>query len=421
MKRVMAIIIVLFLFCIVYEFGVLLFIKKYDYSYTFTKDNKKYKIEEIYNYSNKEHLYTIKVNVDKDTFIYLVNHNFRKEKEIIEDLLVYKENNLNCIFPIFKDNVLSNIQCSDNNHKLYSYDYLLQQNDERVLKIKNEIEKNGYSIHSWKETNNETKDLNAIGTTLSYYTDFIPNYNVVVWNYKGVFSINKKETKVNQFLNFDVYDSKYLTLTNSNMYIMNAEEIEPSFDKIYIVNLNDGKQKSIDVLDSSVSTNSYFNGVYQDDIYFIDSNSNTQYKINSKEQKLKVTSKQNKVKYYDGKKLIDKEVSSISNSNIIFYSNAVNEKITKEYNTTDIRKSNNHYYFKTNNGNIYMCLNKKYNNPILLFNNLDFKEWSVVDDTIFGIVGNTLYAYNPKYGLKPIIIYNEFYYHTKNMYGAIRK
>jgi len=205
------------------------------------------------------------------------------------------------------------------------------------------------------------------------------------------------------------------------MYIMNAEEIEPSFDKIYIVNLNDGKQKSIDVLDSSVSTNSYFNGVYQDDIYFIDSNSNTQYKINSKEQKLKVTSKQNKVKYYDGKKLIDKEVSSISNSNIIFYSNAVNEKITKEYNTTDIRKSNDHYYFKTNNGNIYMCLNKKYNNPILLFNNLDFKEWSVVDDTIFGIVGNTLYAYNPTYGLKPIIIYNEFYYHTKNMYGAIRK
>ena len=66
-----------------------------------------------------------------------------------------------------------------------------------------------------------------------------------------------------------------------------------------------------------------------------------------------------------------------------------------------------------------MSLKDNYKNPVLLFNRSNMNEWIVTNDTIFGIIGDTLYAYNYEYGFKPLIKYNEFNYHTDNMFGVI--
>ena len=419
MKRIIAVIVTLFLLCLIYEFGVLLFLKHYEYKYMVTKDKTDYEIIETYNYNNKNHLYDIKITDKKNTFTYLVNHNFNKEKSIIKDLVIYDKNNTKCILPIFKDNIVGDIKCSLND-KIITYNYLEQINNSYKEELKEYIINKGYKLPIFDNKERTTKKLTSSSTSLSYYTDFIPNYNVLVWNYKGVFSINKEKEYINEFLKFDVYDSKYIEYTNKNMYIMNINTNNSNFDQIYAVDIKDGKQTIIDVLEESISTNSYFNGAYNDNVYFFDINNNKQYMINSKNTKVEITSKENKIKYYDGNKMTYKKIESpLANNNIIF-NEEQNKEITKLYNTSDIRKSNNHYYFRTSDGNIYMCLENDYKNPTLLFQKTEFKDWKVCDDTIFGISGNDLYAYNYSYGLKPIVNYSEFTYNTSKMYGVIK-
>jgi hypothetical protein len=177
----------------------------------------------------------------------------------------------------------------------------------------------------------------------------------------------------------------------------------------------------MDVTEYELSTNIYFNGTYKNKVYLLDCSTNKQYKVDIRDERLLEVSKENKVKYYDGDKLKDMKLESISNSNILFSRAIKNDKITKLYDTTDIKENNGHYYFKDKEGNFYRSLNNDYKNSILLFNLNGLEEWSVVNDTIFGIYEDKLYMYDDSYGLYPIIIYNEFTYKTKNMYGvAIR-
>ena len=115
--------------------------------------------------------------------------------------------------------------------------------------------------------------------------------------------------------------------------------------------------------------------------------------------------------------LKDKKVDSINNTKIKFYKNETNFDIKNKYKTDDIRKSNDNYYFKSGD-NIYLVFKDDYSNPLLLFSLAGLKDWTVSADSVFGIVGDTMYAYNSEFGLKDIIKYNEFNYHQKNMYGV---
>lgn len=417
MKKVIAVVVSFFLICLTYEFIVLFFVKHYDYEYIFTKKKTEYKIREKYEYKEGKHLYDITIKDKNNDYIYLINHNYHKEKEILEDLLVYEKDNLKCIFPVFKDKKTSNIVCN-NDGKMVSYTSLVNQNNIFMQEIKEDIIKKGYSIPAFTNKE-ETKEINNLATKLSYYSDFIPNYNIIVWGYKGVFSINKKNAKVNDFLKEDIYDTKYLTIGKKNMYLIDAENGMPSFDKIYAINLKDGNTSIVDVIEKNISSNSYFNGVYNDVVYFTDCNGNNQYKFNEDKDNVEKIDSQGLIKYYDGKNLVNESVDDISNNNIRFNKNIINDNITSIYNTSEIKNSNGHYYFKTSDGNFYLVLKDNYKKPVLLFNKSEMKEWTVVDDTIFGIIGNTLYAYNYNYGFKPLIRYDEFNYHTDNMFGIV--
>ncbi len=416
MKKVISIIVAFLLICLIYEFCVLLFVKRYDYDYTFTKNKQKYSINEKYSYSSGQHNYDITIK-DKDNhkYMYLLNHNYHKEKEIIKDLLIFEKDNTKCIFPVFKDKVISNLVCNIDD-KTYSYTSLNDQNNEFINEIKNKLINKKYKVPAFTN-NEETKEINNLVTKVTYYKDFVPNYNVLVWGYKGVFSINKKEASVNDFLKEDIYDTKYIKASNKNMYVMDVEGEESSFDKIYAINTSDGKTSIIDVIDKNISSNSYFNGIYNNIVYFTDCNGNHQYKFTEGKDNVEKIDSQGLIKYYDGKNLVNESVDDVANNNIVFNNNIINEQITKLYNTSEIKKNNNHYYFKTSDGNFYLVLNNDYKNPILLFNRASMNEWIVENDTVFGIIGNTLYAYNYDYGFKPLIKYDEFNYHTSNMYG----
>ena len=417
MKKIIPIFISLFLLFLFFEFIVTIFVKSYNYKYDFnTNENKKYVVEENYKYTNKKHQYNIKISNNKNTFFYTLNHNYHKNKMIMEDLYTFKKNNIECIFPVFKDNIFSSPECIIDG-KLVSYEYMKKTN-QKIEKLDNFLKNNNYKK---EHLNRKLKNLDGTALSIKYYEDIPEDFNIVVWNYKGFFSINKDKSFNKDIMNFDIYDSRYITKTNDKLYIMNANSDDPGFDKIYTINFSDGTSDKMDVTEYELSTNIYFNGTYKNKVYLLDCSTNKQYKVDIRGERLLEVSKENKVKYYDGDKLKDMKLESISNSNILFSRAIKNDKITKLYDTNDIKENNGHYYFKDKDGNFYRSFNNDYKNSILLFNLNGLEEWSVVNDTIFGIYEDKLYMYDDSYGLYPIIVYNEFAYKRKNMYGvAIR-
>ena len=294
----------------------------------------------------------------------------------------------------------------------------MKKTNQKIEKLDNFLKNNNYKK---EHLNRKLKNLDGTALSIKYYEDIPEDFNIVVWNYKGFFSINKDKSFNKDIMNFDIYDSRYITKTNDKLYIMNANSDDPGFDKIYTINFSDGTSDKMDVTEYELSTNIYFNGTYKNKVYLLDCSTNKQYKVDIRGERLLEVSKENKVKYYDGDKLKDMKLESISNSNILFSRAIKNDKITKLYDTNDIKENNGHYYFKDKDGNFYRSFNNDYKNSILLFNLNGLEEWSVVNDTIFGIYEDKLYMYDDSYGLYPIIVYNEFAYKRKNMYGvAIR-
>ena len=81
----------------------------------------------------------------KRNYNFLINSNFHKDKEILEDLLVYEKDDLKCVFPVFKNNVYTNVVCNIDK-KMVSYDYLKQIGDTRVNVFIERLKKKGYSL-----------------------------------------------------------------------------------------------------------------------------------------------------------------------------------------------------------------------------------------------------------------------------------
>lgn len=420
MKKVIEYLLALALFFLVFQFIVTLFIKEYTYNYIIEKADKTYQITEEFKYKNKKSFYNFKIEENNKVYRYFFSHNYNKKKQVIKDLEVYNNNEFNCIFPIFKDNKYSNIICNDNNNT-YGYAYLKQINDSRLNEFETRLKEKGYNTNLW-ESQSEQKNLDSYKTNLTYYNKFTKNYNFLIWKYNGVYFINNKEAGSKDILgDNDIYEvEKHAISVKDNYLVMDIDENISDFTKIYIIKTKDGSQDFID-LDERLSKNSYFNGVYNNTAYITDPDAKKQYKVNIRKKKLEQIAQSNEQgKYYNGKYLETKTMDELSSSNVYFMDQIISSTITEKYNTTDIRKSNGHYYFKTDNGNVYFKPSEKSNYEILLFNMPNFKEWTVIDDDIFGISNDTLYGYSNEYGLKPLIKYSEFSYHTKNMYSVIK-
>ena len=90
--------------------------------------------------------------------------------------------------------------------------------------------------------------------------------------------------------------------------------------------------------------------------------------------------------------------------------------ITSKYGECSIYEVGNYYYYKTANNTFYRA-NKKYKNAgVALFKVDNISDWKIVNKNILVISDNILYLYNDDYGLKKLILNNEFRYRYKNMF-----
>ncbi|MBQ7790630.1 MAG: hypothetical protein IJ399_05135 [Bacilli bacterium] len=393
-KKEIKVIIILFLLVIPLIFLRKVFIRKYDILY----EKNKYIINEIYEYKNKEHLYEINIKNNKQEITYLLNNDFNKNKKIIKNLKVYKDDNITCLLPIYNQKIEYKLYCLKDDIQVS--DYYLKDN-ESYKKILKKVKK--YKINNFIENNKTTsyKKLKVYDNNISSEDIF------TIWDYKGISIIEKDKTNYIKFLDYDLYDNiktiiydKYFVLFENNHVdgIKNIHYYDLEKDKLKIYNP-----------EIIISKDFYINGVVDNLIYVTDNKTKKEYTIDLKKEEIIQINKANEyLTYYDN------EFKSLTKSDYFMEKQIFNNKkvIDKKISNEEHIKENNIYYFYEDN-NFYRQRTNR--NKELLFSIDEIKEWKIISNKIIFISEDILYLYDDNRGLVPIIQSNELNYNYENI------
>lgn len=413
MKKVLPILVLLAFAAFCYQLIVTFFITEHKISYSLiANDQKHYTISENYKKDGSRHHYSFLITTQnkKKTYAVSIEEDFNKQERVITDVKHYKKNNLECIFPIYKRNRTYDVSCLLDGKQVSSA-YLLEQKNEDYSFIARKFAEEGYEEIYYTTNTPATSEENLL---VSY--DYIPeNYTFAIWNYRGIYILSSEGIENKTFLNDDYYENTlsmgvgkyYVTVNTDN------EKEKLNYYQLIVYNLIDGGKTVVDV---DISQDSYFNGVSDNMLYITDPKEEKQYVLDPSKKEFKELKSPREISNSKSKKAGNDFFSSPKVDSL----RVSNKKIKKLYDTEDIRKNGDDYYFKTDDGKIYRVIQEDYRHPIMICQFDNIKEWQVHDDGVSFIVGDTLYLYTDIYGLKPVLKNSEFQYNSKNIYYFVR-
>lgn len=358
-------------------------IKKHDCTY---KKNG-YNIEEKF-YKTNSHWYDFTIKKKKQSYIFTINKNLKKQKRIIKKIKTYKNKNITCIIPIYKKDIPLNLYCNLDNQQV-SIDYLLKNRKEDFLKIQEKIKK--YKIkYPYEEISK--KNYKKIKV---YNKNILENNVYFIWNYKGIYILKKDKNDYQKILDYDLYDNVMSCIVDK-YYVLFENTSVNGIKNIYYYDFKKNKLKTYKP-EIILSKDTYINGVIDNLIYVTDNKEKKQYIINIKKEKIE-------------------EISNSTNNYIIYK----NEKKTTLNRSDFFQKQqifkntvNGHYTYFQKENKIYK---KKNNKTSLLLELNDIKEWELVGDEIILLSDQTIYSYTEENGLRKILENNELKYNYKNIY-----
>lgn len=413
MKKVLPILVLLAFAAFCYQLIVTFFITEHKINYSLiANDQKHYTISENYKKDGSRHHYSFLITTQnkKKTYAVSIEEDFNKQERVITDVKHYKKNNLECIFPIYKRNRTYDVSCLLDGKQVSSA-YLLEQKNEDYSFIARKFAEEGYEEIYYTTNTPATSEENLL---VSY--DYIPeNYTFAIWNYRGIYILSSEGIENKTFLNDDYYENTlsmgvgkyYVTVNTDN------EKEKLNYYQLIVYNLIDGGKTVVDV---DISQDSYFNGVSDNMLYITDPKEEKQYVLDPSKKEFKELKRPREISNSKLKKAGNDFFSSPKVDSL----RVSNKKIKKLYDTEDIRKNGDDYYFKTDDGKIYRVIQEDYRHPIMICQFDNIKEWQVHDDGVSFIVGDTLYLYTDIYGLKPVLKNSEFQYNSKNIYYFVR-
>ena len=355
-----------------------------------------YKID---NFTIEEHAYKNNmINYDflikhkKNTYVFTREENTNFKKKIIKNIKIYKSNNLECIYPIFKNISSTYIYCT-NNYQQVSINYLIQTNNEDFKIVKNKLKK--YKI-IYPTNNDVAKKYKKIAV---YNKNILDNETIVIWNYKGIYVLNRNKNNYIKIIDYDLYDNIMATITDNYYVIFENTSVE-GITKINYYDMNNNKLKTY-TLKKVISKDSYINGSINDLIYVTDNKKKMQYEIDIKKNTITEVNKNNNI-YITYKNNKKKELSK--------------GDFFKEKQIFDINK--NKYKYKLDNNKIYKYYK---NSSVLLLEMNGIEEWNAINDEIIILKEGIIYSYTDKYGLREIVESNELNYNYKNIYKIWKK
>ena len=400
MKKILTILVILFILLLSFQVISNIFKKEHNIKYSIINNKDSYKVEESFK-TKDNYYFVIKDNKDHIYNFYYKN-NFNKQDKIIRDIKKYSSNNIDCIIPIYKRDLYGNIYCSYKNNT-YTYSYL-KDNEFSIDKITKSIKKDGYYNKKLDESDKVVKKYSN-----NYYIGNVrDNYKFIMWNYTGLDIIDKDGLKRKTiYKKKDLYDNDYSTLVGKYYIVLD----DNSTDKllVYDIELEDKFSGEYNIL-----------GSYNNKLYLVDLDKYIEYEIDPYKDIVEIIGDEDiGYKGFKDSKLISVDTSEFKSNMDKYKINSLidNSKIKKKFNTEEIYKIDNYYYFRSKDNTFYRSSVKYPEEPIRLFRLKEVSDFTIVEKNILVISDNMLYIYNDEVGLKKIIMNNEFRYKYKNMYN----
>ena len=356
-----------------------------------------FNVEEKYTAWDNNYLFNIKN--DKFNLKFDVMTNYNKASNIITKIYYQKENDYECVLPIFKGGkILTDIMCKKDDIVYFAHDL------PNVTDFPNKMQKYGYNK---KDFIDKAKAKNLSASLTLYENNMVDNHYLAMENYKGLTLYNTKEENIKIFEN-DIY-TKPISLFTDKYYIVADYNNEYTFKIFKVINIINGTEKEIRSY-NEISFDSYIQGVVDDDIYLFDKDAKVQYKINLKEETVEKAF--DDIKYYDGswhKMTLNEALDEKKFSNYDAKIDGVNAvKINKYY-----------YIYENNNGKykVYKAYDKKLTQKTFLFETSDINSIIYLNGYIYYRLDNT-FAYFYSKGVRKVLENKELEFNTDLSLGV---
>lgn len=418
MKRILQILILLFVFYYAIQLIFTFIDKGYETTYTRNVDGREISIKEVYsaNQKNERDNYYFEITVDNTTFYIKTYENFKKVKNVISDVKYIKAGDYACILPIYRGNkLLTDIICQNNQTTTYYYN--IKGINTQIDNFANNIE--GYDAKKWVDNESETTKL---GNVFVYKNNLDSGLYLGLTSYRGLYNINDRVSKkiINmEVFNNDIYNQKISTQVN-NYYLVADYNEKYEFNKFHLINIMEKETETI-TSKNKISLNSYIQGVVGNSAYLIDIDNKKQYEIDTKSKKIiEITGENSEIKFYNSGEWENRSIYETIKTEEKFTYHDINlTKFERQYDKIDqIGGDKTGYYYlyqKTDIGyNVYKAYVEKPNNPILLFNTSSMENIRYIDDMVLFVDNNFIKIYSDANGIKNLIRYDELEF-NKNL------
>lgn len=418
MKKYFPILVMMLVLAFIIQFVENKFISNREVTYYIADGDKKYEINEKFNYIDSSDYYDFSIKYGDEQYNYSFNHDFNRQKEVIKSIERFEYDDLSCIFPIYRNNVLGNITCLVGGQQA-SYTFLKQINQKNIDRVVGEIKNLGYTNKIWGEKSDEVEELSTESRSIKVYkNNLLDDYTFLIWNYKGLYLLNKDDLSAKTYFENDHYDNRFSRVVG-NYYvtfdIRSSDDI--SFSQIFYYNLKK-RGHGIIYLNDFTSKNYYINGIIDGQLYYTDAYRRKQFVVSIKNEKSEIVGDADSniqfINYVDGKK--EKMApNEFLKEQRIFDAPVKNESINSKFGDVVIYKDRDFYYFASKTGQMYKCFDENADHCSILFGFDSISDWKIKNGDILAVSGDKVYFYNEQTELVPIAINSELVYNYNNI------
>ena len=219
MKKLLGVLISLYLVYFAVEYVLFRFGKGHDVTYTIASKDRNYEIKEtlVTNRKNNDDFYSFNIN---DQFKFRIYDSLKRGQKIIKDIKYYQDEKKECMYPIFRnEDYPMDVLCIQNNQMIHYHD--IKGTDANLDKFVQTLP--NYESKNFEDNVSSRED---IGLVTIYNNNFKDNLHIALTNYKGLYNLSKTKSKEIKLFTNDVYNNSIHALVGKYFVTANAYALE---------------------------------------------------------------------------------------------------------------------------------------------------------------------------------------------------
>lgn len=416
MKKLISIFLLLFGIYILLWFGKKHWKQGYDIQYLVNTENQKFEVREQYQKKSDESQYILEIKINDMMFPFQIFSNEKKEK-IVDAVYYYEDKQYQCIYPVWEFDANYDIVCQKD-QVIYPYQSI-SGTDIKLDQFAKAMQEYGYQASQFIDAKNITKSINGI----SIYDNLIENHTIGFENYKGLYTLNKKNLlREKKLFENDIYQ-KSIHLFYDKYYIVANYDEKYEFHEFYIINKDTLKGTKI-ISNTAISLDSYIQGVVDNNIYLLDCSNKKQYRIHLNDKIVtKIGDVENGVQFYQyGKWETRTMYKALKEHNLFRNSQIPNEIDISEYDYFEVVGNYCYLYKLSDSGYLVYRILLTYPSVRYYITTItDFNKIQYLEDYIYWQEKDTIYYYHDSTGIRQVLQNPEFGFNEQLIFGIHEK